>query len=305
MPSPLPRLYRSLEKSGAKSGFDAIAMAAALSFATVANPRSKQTETLQKLIEPLWDRLTDETRSEIAHLLQSHKASLPAALANEIGEAAKRNPKPVGGLPRSASSSPVKRDETTAQTRPPRHAASSEEARNTLRQLAGNPQAGERQTTPMGAADDGSKGPKRLGDRLVAFARTGDRAGLRAGLSRELALAPAAIDRLFEGPAMARLAPALKALGLSTPDALTILMFLDRSIAANVTTFAQAKADYEALSSEASKATYAPRERMKVDAPALQPLSADLLTPLRGVPSRRSAFGRRQDKDRRGTGTND
>ena len=58
MPSPLPRLYRSLEKSGAKSGFDAIAMAAALSFATVANPRSKQTETLQKLIEPLWGPCT-------------------------------------------------------------------------------------------------------------------------------------------------------------------------------------------------------------------------------------------------------
>ncbi|MEE2952417.1 MAG: hypothetical protein VYD57_14390 [Pseudomonadota bacterium] len=305
MPSPLPRLYRSLEKSGPESGFDAIAMAAALSFATVANPRSKQTETLQKLIEPLWDRLSDETRSEIAHLLQAHKASLPAALAQEIGETARRHPKPAGASVRTTAPSQTKAPEPAASNRPPRHAASTEEARRALRQLAGNPPAGDSTFAPLRDTNDGSMVQKRLGDRLVAFARMGDRAGLRAGLSRELALPPAAIDRLFEGSAMVHLAPALKALGLSTPDALTILMFVDHSIAANVATFAKAKADYDALSSEASMAAYAPRERMKVDAPALQPLSADLLTPLRGAPSRRAAFGRRQDHDRRGTGTRD
>ncbi|MEN3792962.1 hypothetical protein [Fulvimarina sp. MAC3] len=296
MRSQLPDLYRSLEKGGSAKGYDAIAMAASLNFLSIAAPSSRQKDAYARLLEPLWHHLASDTRIHIASLLSAHPM-VPASIASLIGHdpASSAEGADADNQSREGAdeASPISmRDlETLADRRktdddPDRTARTAADARATLRALAARPAA-----------------PKKAPRPIIQIAQSRDRALLLEYLATNLSLSASEAQALLEPDNLPALSMALKALDLSTADAMTVLMFVDKTIASDMSAFAIARNHYDRLTAEAAAAHFGREAKPMAQTPSLQPTSADLLTPIRSTAPRRSEFGRRSDNQNRWTGT--
>ncbi|MDY8108469.1 hypothetical protein U0C82_04790 [Fulvimarina sp. 2208YS6-2-32] len=295
MRSQLPSLYRSMEKSGTANGYDAIAMAATLNFLSIATPSAAQAGALTRLIEPLWRHLGADTRAEIAGRL-AHHPSVPAGISSLIARgieeetatgpsAAAHEDTDEPGAISMSDMALLASAETTGEA-PKLTASSAAEARHTLRNLLATPAR-----------------PAKTKSAVIQIARSRDRIALRDYLASNLALDIAAAEALLDPDNLPELSGALKALGLTTPDAMTVLMFVDEAISTNIATFAIAKNHYEQLAPSAAAHRFGKPESPAPITPRLQPASADLPSPVRSTGPRRQAFGRRGDNQNRQNGT--
>lgn len=66
-----PRIFRNLEKTGGLGGFDTIVGAAVASFGSLRLPSEHQARDFGRLVVPLWDKITPETRRSLAATLSS------------------------------------------------------------------------------------------------------------------------------------------------------------------------------------------------------------------------------------------
>ncbi|EAU40210.1 hypothetical protein FP2506_11657 [Fulvimarina pelagi HTCC2506] len=296
MRSQLPDLYRSLEKGGSAKGYDAIAMAASLNFIAIPIPSQRQSDAFAHLLEPLWSHLARDTRIHLAAQLSEHHM-LPKSVADLIGgdkasetcdqddetsspEAAD-TPSPI-----SIRDLEVLADRRTPCMDPTRTATSAADARATLRALVARPAAARPAPRP-----------------IIQIAQSRDRIALCAHLADNLELSRSEAEALLDPDNLPDLAMALKALGLGTSDAMTVLMFIDQTVASDMAVFAIAKNHYKRLTPEAAAAHFGQDARQSMPTPSLQPTSADLLTPIRSTGRRRSEFGRRGDNQNRRAGT--
>lgn len=71
-----PRIFRQLEKTGARDGFDMIVNAAVLSYGSLRAPNDTQARDFARLVVPLWSRVTPDTRRTLAAGL-SHSSRVP------------------------------------------------------------------------------------------------------------------------------------------------------------------------------------------------------------------------------------
>ncbi|RFC64970.1 hypothetical protein DYI37_03630 [Fulvimarina endophytica] len=279
MRSQLPSLYRALEKPKAANGYDAIATAAALNFLALPSPSKRQEKALTSLIAPVWSHLAAETQAYIkAEFAQ--RGTVPAAI-RAIYETS------AGGAPVTSSAesaSPIADMGVLAETavgepRPERTARSAQEARDTLKFLVAKPER------PRNAP----KGKKPI----VEIARSRNIDALRDFLAQELFLGQEEAARFLSSADSPLLLAALKALDLSTSDAMTILMFVDETVATSISAFTVAKNQYEQLSFEAAAARLGLAPIEGTPAARHEPLSADLPSPNRSDRPRRAFFGRR------------
>ncbi|MER0238652.1 hypothetical protein [Fulvimarina sp. MAC8] len=299
MRSQLPDLYRSLEKGGSAKGYDAIAMAASLNFLAIPSPSSRQCDAFAQLLEPLWSHLASDTRAHIANRLAAHH-TVPDAISDLVGGLADALSKQTSSFDEkheaAASekvSSPVSMSDmrTLADRRSPavdpsNTAKSAADARTTLRALIARPAA-----------------PKPAPEPIIQIAQSRDRDALRDHLAEHLALTPPEAEALLDPDNLPDLSLALKALDLPTSDAMTVLMFVDQTVASDMVVFAIAKNHYNRLTPDAAAAHFGKEAKPSLPSPSLQPNSADLLTPIRSTAPRRSEFGRRSDNQNRRTGT--
>ena len=160
---------------------------------------------------------------------------------------------------------------------PPQGAA--DRIRETLRRIArsGNP-------------EPELKGPTL--HELVVLAVQQDMARFYAGLGQALDLSADTLRKIEADVSGERLAVAIKALGASPADALTVMMMLKPEIGLDVAKFSLMTRFYRALKAEDCAAlTGRPPARQSVAAPRLEPLHQDLEPLPRNAPP--ANFGRR------------
>lgn len=78
-----PRIFRSLEKKADRDGFDTIVHAAVVSYGSLRSPTAIQARDLAKLVLPLWDRISAETKRSLSASL-SHCALVPRELVEKL-----------------------------------------------------------------------------------------------------------------------------------------------------------------------------------------------------------------------------
>ncbi len=66
-----PRIFRSLEHETGRDGFDMIVRAALANYSALRKPTEAQAQHFGRLVEPVWSRLSDETRRMLAASLAS------------------------------------------------------------------------------------------------------------------------------------------------------------------------------------------------------------------------------------------
>ena len=74
-----PRIFRSLERQFGQGEFDTVVAAAVATFSSLRNPSAAQVEDLSRLVVPLWGRIRNETKRNLAASL-SHARRVPRSL---------------------------------------------------------------------------------------------------------------------------------------------------------------------------------------------------------------------------------
>ncbi|KQT54258.1 hypothetical protein ASG43_01140 [Aureimonas sp. Leaf454] len=128
---------------------------------------------------------------------------------------------------------------------------------------------------------------------LVELSVRGDRLETMSVLADMAGIDERAAERIAEDETGERLAVALKAIGASDADAMTILMMLKPKIGLDVAVFDIMARYYKALKRDDCVLIVGGRRR--VEAPALEPLFEDIERPERAAQPR-AAFGRRTER---------
>lgn len=360
-----PRLFRALEKTAGRDGFDTIVSAAVASYGSLRSPGDNQARDFGRLVVPLWDKIRPETRRALAAAL-SHSPrvprpivelliaepleisapfltsspalgpsdllalqasrdrrlrkiiagrAMPAATATPVdapspssGPAEPAAPAAPAATPFVAPPSPDAPASVAAPETPavaaPRAVPEPAVAASPAEQVPPPPVA---PPAPYGAADLIRETLRRLAlpggrDRivptlheLVALAVQQDGARFYEGLRQALDLADEVLQKIAEDDSGESLAVAIKALGASPADALTILMMLKPDIGLDVAKFSLMTRFYRALKAEDCAAlTRGTRARRTVGAPRLEPQYEDLQPLPRAAPP--ADFGRRAQK---------
>jgi hypothetical protein len=363
-----PRLFRALEKTAGRDGFDTIVSAAVASYGSLRSPGDNQARDFGRLVVPLWDKIQPETRRALAAAL-SHSPRVPrpivelliaepleisapflmsspalgatdllalrtsrdrrlrkiiAGRAASGATASADAPAPDAPSPQapSATAEPVAAAPAAAAPPAPAAAAPATPAVPAGRVAPEQPVAARPSETspasvsppeddvpaplpaPTGAADLIRETLRRLAlpggrDRvaptlheLVALAVQQDGARFYEGLRQALDLADEVLQKIADDESGERLAVAIKALGATPADALTILMMLKPDIGLDVTKFSLMTRFYRALKAEDCAAlARGPRARRTVAAPRLEPQYEDLQPLPRTAPP--ADFGRR------------
>ena len=321
----LPRIYRSLEKDIRRGGFDTIVTAATMSFLTQRAPGKRQLREFGDLVASAWPQLGADTQRTLAQSLAS-APNLPVGIVDRICsapldiaapflraspclesrhlEALAQRPDaalhailaereaadavPAASTPTAIPAAPAKPETPPSASSPVRPDAAAA-ARAELFRLA---RPGRAPATP--AAPKAAEAPLATSiSGLVADARAGRLERFYAGLGRMLSLDAATIATIADDASGEWLGRALKVLRAGPTDALTAIMLVKPRIGADVAAFEAMKTIYRGLDAEDCRSRLGlARARIMVDAPALQPQSADLvIRPVAGAPRR--SFGRR------------
>lgn len=353
-----PRLFRALEKTAGRDGFDTIVSAAVASYGSLRSPGDNQARDFGRLVVPLWDKIRPETRRALAAAL-SHSPRVPRPIVElliaepleisapfltsspALGTADlqalrasrdRRLRKIIEGRTASAeitapretpSAEPVA--PTAAEAAPPslvtpppaaatetpeapavptRRVAPSEPvaarpAEEALRAGVAPPATSAadliRETLRRLALPGGRDRAVPTLHELVALAVQQDGPRFYEGLRQALDLADDVLQMIAEDDSGERLAVAIKALGASPADALTILMMLKPDIGLDVAKFSLMTRFYRALKAEDCAAlTRGTRARRTVATPRLEPQYEDLQPLPRAAPP--ADFGRRAQK---------
>ncbi|BDA83675.1 hypothetical protein Sa4125_12170 [Aureimonas sp. SA4125] len=75
------RLFRALEKTAGRDGFDTIVSAAVASYGSLRSPGDNQARDFSRLVVPLWDKIRPETRRALAAAL-SHSPRVPRPIVD-------------------------------------------------------------------------------------------------------------------------------------------------------------------------------------------------------------------------------
>jgi len=326
----LPRIYRSLEKDIRRGGFDTIVTAATMSFLTQRAPGKRQLREFGDLVASAWPQLGADTQRTLAQSLASapnlpvgivdricsapldiaapflraspcletrHLEALAqrpdAALHAILAERVAADAVPAASTPVSVPAAAAKpatppvavAPSVPAPVRPDAAAAARAELFRLARpgRAPAKPSAPQAAEAPLATSVSG----------LVADARAGRIERFYAGLGRMLSLDAATLATIAEDASGEWLGRALKVLRAGPTDALTAIMLVKPRIGADVAAFEAMKTTYRGLDVDDCRSRLGlARARIMVDAPALQPQSADLvIRPVAGAPRR--SFGRR------------
>ncbi|WP_152045359.1 hypothetical protein [Aureimonas psammosilenae] len=309
-----PRIFRNLERTAGRDGFDTIVRAAVAAYAALRRPSERQARDFASLVMPIFEKTDRETRRILAaslatapklprplvdRLIQEPVAvAAPFLLGSPLLTAAdvavlreradppmarlldaRRPSTPAGEAPPATPTAKVSRAKTataapggasrqtalmsigdpetaheriasseTAAAPRPTPALSRErdaaETRELLRRLA---KTSIKRPVP---ADTVSSQTTDAPQSLVDLALRRDLPALRAALTQALRVEPTTAAAILEDQTAEPLAAALKALGTSLADAMTVLMMTVPRIGSDVAAFDAMQADYAALDAE-------------------------------------------------------
>ena len=78
-----PRIFRNLEKTAGRDGFDTIVGAAVASYGSLRSPNDTQARDFGRLVDPLWDKISPETRRTTAAAL-SKSVRVPRSIVTRL-----------------------------------------------------------------------------------------------------------------------------------------------------------------------------------------------------------------------------
>lgn len=78
-----PRIFRNLEKTAGRDGFDTIVGAAVATYGSLRAPNDTQVRDFGRLVDPLWTKIAPETRRAVAAAL-SNSSRVPRAIVGRL-----------------------------------------------------------------------------------------------------------------------------------------------------------------------------------------------------------------------------
>ncbi len=288
----MPRIFRTLETRGGQVAFDTIVEAAVASFLASPRPSPAHVADFSRLMESIWGKLSVGAKRQLAislatspnvprpvvALLLSEPAEISApflfsspcltkddagAIDSTSGDVPSASPILPGARPAAAPQPEAPNLSPRTETSPPLESAAA--ARDALRALArAKPRHSLRR--PLSAKSSSPSSPEAASDvadilpseatgaALLREARAGRSARALAMVAASLKL-PAETVKSFASDADGMtLAAALKLLGLSVADAMTVLLMVHQTAGQDVAAFAALRRLYEGLSIERSAA---------------------------------------------------
>jgi uncharacterized protein (DUF2336 family) len=327
-----PHIFRSLETAAGSAEFDTIVTAAVSTYGALRKPSETQARDFARLVLPVWDRLKPQTKRALgaslshstnvprglveklfdepieiaAPFLVSSPVLTPAdrlriaqdrdlrlrRVSDAAPSAVERSTASPASVAEPAAEQPADPivqpggDEKANRRHPPREepatiyepGKAAAAVRETLRRLV---QPGSRSSSQRMTMID-----------LLDLAVRGDAAETLAGLADMAGIDGKAADRIAADETGERLAVALKAIGASDADAMTIIMMLKPRVGLDVAIFDIMARYYRALKRDDCILLIGGRRR--AEAPSLEPFFQDVERPDRGAQPR-AAFGRRTE----------
>ncbi|NDW03054.1 DUF2336 domain-containing protein [Jiella pacifica] len=286
----MPRIFRTLETRGGQVGFDTIVEAAVASFLASNRPSPAHTADFARLVTSTWAKLSLEAKRQLAislatsphvprsvvDLLLVEPAEVSAPFLFSSPCLTKDDARTIGATPDAAPAPgprqhgpgpalPVRTPRpqgrshslADAAAQPPLQSAAA--ARDALRALVrAKPRrplpasSSSPNTPPVGASR--ALGVEGTAAALLREARAGRPDRALTLIASSLKLPAATVETFAMDGDGTPLAAALKLLGLTVADAMTVMMMVHRTAGCDVAAFAQLRRHYEDLSIERSAA---------------------------------------------------
>ena len=286
----MPRIFRTLETRGGQFAFDTIVEAAVASFLASNRPSPGHLADFARLMTSTWTKLSIETKRQMAislatsphvprpvvELLLSESAEVSAPFlfsspcltgddARTIGATQDAAPAaaPVQHGPGSAlpvktprpQGRPRSHDDDAAQPPLPSAAAARDALRALMRVKPRRPFPASSPSSDAPSIDASrTPGLEATSVALLREARAGRPPRALALIAASLKLPADTVDTLATDGDGRPLAAALKLLGLTVADAMTVLMLVHRTAGRDVAAFAQLRRHYETITIESSAA---------------------------------------------------
>ncbi|MBO0663296.1 hypothetical protein LQ948_11690 [Jiella sp. MQZ9-1] len=288
MADKMPRIFRTLETRQGRHAFDTIVKAAVAGYLDLRRPGASHSAEFSRLITSTWDKLSVETKRDLAIAL-ANKPDLPRAIVTLIlaepadisapflfsspclteHDAALLNSRHTAREDRGARdkrpaattamrSRPAARQEqetgdSGGAEAPLRSAAAARDALRALasRRTGGATKAGKATTSErLQPPPAGEASLTLTHEGLMAAARSGARERCLATIAAMLSLPKAAADQLWRDEHGHSLAAALKLLGLQTGDTMSIAMLVHETAGRDITAFEDLRRFFRAITVE-------------------------------------------------------